>query len=49
MREALEAYSNAAQILLNLYGPVHKDIGVCYMKIASIHYQIKEFEGALVY
>eukprot|EP01017_Pseudomicrothorax_dubius_P035950 TRINITY_DN5103_c0_g2_i1.p1 TRINITY_DN5103_c0_g2~~TRINITY_DN5103_c0_g2_i1.p1 ORF type:complete len:334 (+),score=121.84 TRINITY_DN5103_c0_g2_i1:47-1003(+) len=52
MGEALEVYQMAVQILGTIYGQVHKDIGLCFSKIASIHFRIgtkESREQALYY
>ena len=36
------------QIILNIYGPIHKDIAFCYSKIANIYYQLGEINQAIV-
>jgi len=38
--EALETFWGSLQILMSIFGPVHKDVAFCYSKIANIYFKL---------
>jgi len=46
--EALENLWGSMQIILNIYGPIHKDIAFCYSKVANIYYRLGEITQAII-
>lgn len=32
-----------------MYGPLHKDVGLCFAKIANIHYKTGDLEQAILF
>ena len=47
--ESLECYQTSAHILVNLYGPVHKEHGYCCHKISNTYFKLGDYENAIFY
>ncbi|EAR84624.2 translation initiation factor, putative (macronuclear) [Tetrahymena thermophila SB210] len=47
--EALECFHTAAHIILNLFGPIHKDYAYCFYKISNIYFKLGDYENAIHY